>query len=222
MKRKNRMYKNILFDMDGTLINSYEGIYRAYQYTFEKLDLKFPGKQFVQKAIGAPLPYAFEHLCGMDPKLAAYAIFHYRTYYADTGKHQAFVYDGIQKTLDTLQKKGCFLGVVTLKREDFAIDILKEMDLFSYFDLICGIDTGSRLSKADLIQKCLCKAGLDREKTLLVGDSIFDSAGAEKTGIDFMAVTYGFGFTNSESLLDKKIKMIVTSAHDIASKILKA
>jgi len=60
------MYNCILFDMDGTLVNSYEGIYHAYRVTMEKLGHPFGGEAFVRRAIGAPLPWVFQHLCRME------------------------------------------------------------------------------------------------------------------------------------------------------------
>ena len=75
------MYKCIVFDMDGTLVNSYQGIESAYRRTFAELGRDFPGEAFVRRAIGAPLPQVFEKMCGMNPEETADAVRAYRAYY---------------------------------------------------------------------------------------------------------------------------------------------
>lgn len=210
------MYRCIIFDMDGTLVNSYEGIYHAYEWTMKKAGLPFGGHSFVQKAIGAPLPYVFEQLCGMDCESSRQCIQYYREYYAQKGKYQAKAYDGMEETLIKLRQEGFFLGTATLKKESFAKEILKELGLLSYFDLVCGMDEDDRLTKADLIRRCIRYAQVKKSETVLVGDSEFDLDGARETGIAFLAVTYGFGFQDENVLKEQKIAMIADTAQEIA------
>lgn len=188
------MYSCVLFDMDGTLVNSYEGIYHAYAWTMEQMGLPFSGRSFVERVIGAPLVYVFQKFCGLGPEDTAQAIELYRDYYAEKGKRQAKAYDGIAHALCVLKRAGCFLGVATLKRETFAKEILDALGLLSYFDVVCGMDAGDQLHKADLIRRCMTAAGAEPADTLLIGDSAFDGQGAGEAGVDFLAVTYGFGF----------------------------
>ena len=74
------MYNCVLFDMDGTLINSYAGIFHGYQRAFAQLGEKFPGEDLVRRAIGAPLPEVFERLCGFRPEQTRMAVRYYRQY----------------------------------------------------------------------------------------------------------------------------------------------
>ena len=110
------MYNCVLFDMDGTLINSYAGIFHGYQRAFAQLGEKFPGEDLVRRAIGAPLPEVFERLCGFRPEQTRMAVRYYRQYYDEKGKHEAFAYAGIADTLSRLKAAGYFLGTATLKR----------------------------------------------------------------------------------------------------------
>ena len=210
-----KRYRCILFDMDGTLVDSYEGIFHAYRWTMEQMGRAFEGDPFVRRAIGAPLIWVFENLCGMDFPSAEQAAAQFRAYYAREGKHQVKVYDGMEETLCRLKAAGCFLGAATLKQEHFAKEILKEQGLLAYFDAVCGMDAEDRLTKADLIRRCMQAAKAGKEETILVGDSIFDAAGAAEAGVAFMAVTYGFGFHGQENPREHGAAMIAETAGEI-------
>lgn len=211
-----KRYRCVLFDMDGTLVDSYEGIFHAYRWTMEQMGREFGGDGFVRRAIGAPLLWVFENLCGMDQPSAEQAAARFRAYYAREGKHQVKVYDGMEETLRRLKAAGCFLGTATLKREPFAKEILKEQGLLSYFDVVCGMDAGDHLTKADLVRRCMQAAKSEKEDTVLVGDSKFDAAGAKEAGVAFLAVTYGFGFHDRENPGDYGAVMIAEDAGVIA------
>lgn len=214
------MYNCILFDMDGTLVNSYEGIYHAYRVTMEKLGHPFGGEAFVRRAIGAPLPWVFQHLCRMEEDAVSQAVRYYRSYYAERGKHQASVYDGMANTLSRLKKAGCYLATATLKKEIFAREMLKELGLFSCFDVVYGADEEGRLTKADLIRKCMEAAGATAGDTILVGDSPFDADGAAEAGTAFLGVTYGFGFRDREAAQAKGASLIADTPAEIAALLL--
>ncbi len=192
------MAKCVVFDMDGTLVNSFEGIFHAYRWAFQKLGRPFPGEVFVQKAVGAPPKLVFERFCGMDPDTAAQAVGHYRQYYAEKGQYQATVYAGMAEALRSLRDAGCLLGVATLKNEGFARDMLSRLGLLAHFHTVCGMDADDRLTKAALLRRCMQRMKSAPEETVLVGDSAFDLQGAGEAGAAFLPVTYGFGFQSRE------------------------
>lgn len=192
------MYSCVLFDMDGTLVDSYPGIYQAYRYAFEKMGLPFGGKAFVSRAIGAPLPHVFTRLCGLSPEKATQAIGHYRQYYDQQGKHQAAPYPGVERMLRQLRSAGRYLATATLKKEEFAREMLAEQGLLPYFHDVFGADAQGNRSKADLVRLGCAAAGASPGETVLVGDSVFDAEGAQAAGVAFLAVTYGFGFSSVE------------------------
>lgn len=213
------MYKCIVFDMDGTLVNSYQGIYQAYKAAFERMGRKWKGDSFVRRAIGAPLPFVFGQLCGMRQEEVLRAIGYYRAYYGEKGWRELQVYPGIKETLQELRRRNYFLGIATLKKEKFAEEILKEQGIFSYFDVVCGMDEQDRFAKSDLIRRCMEKAGAQPGETILIGDSEFDAQGAKQAGVDFLAVTYGFGFSDKEACRRENIQKIAESPADILLQI---
>lgn len=194
------MIRCILFDVDGTLIDSYPGILNAYRFTFERLGLEFPGEGFVKQAIGGSLPNAFERLYGMGHTKAQEAIRHYRAYYSARGRHEASVYPGIPEALAKIKASGLLTGTATLKSERFATEMLGELQLLPLFDAVCGMDGGNTLSKSRLIVRCLERLHMRPDDAVLVGDSLFDANGAVEAGVRFLPVTYGYGFRDHESL----------------------
>ncbi|MGI6011843.1 MAG: HAD family hydrolase [Ruminococcus sp.] len=216
------MYKCILFDLDGTLVNSFEGICHAYEMAFQKIKKPFPGKDFVRKAIGAPLPFAFRHLAGVAEEEIVQAVACYREYYHAEGIREAFVYEGVQKVLAELKARGCFLGTATLKKEEFARKMLQQLGLLSYFSAVCGTDEKDSATKAELILRAMKLAQADRRNTILVGDTPYDERGAGEAGVDFLAVTYGFGFCGSKPQEISRAVYVAQKASEILPFLIRA
>lgn len=208
------MYKCILFDMDGTLVNTYEGIYNSYKYALEQMNLPFHGDSFVGKVIGAPLLSVFTEYFRLNEQISLQAVEYYRKYYSAKGKNEAVLYDGIDDILQQLKKHGYLLGVATLKRESFATEILNTLNIHKYFDIVCGIDENDSLSKTDLILKCIHILNVSNINTILVGDSEYDAKGAADANIDFLAVLYGFGFKDETSLKENPATFVAKSPYE--------
>lgn len=211
------MYKFVLFDMDGTLVNTYQGIYHSYEYAAKKLGIEFQGEKFVGNVIGVPLMSVFTDWLLLSQEDARKGIEYYRKYYAERGKNEASVYEGIKESLSKLKREEYVLGIATLKRETFAEEILKNLGLDIYFDVVYGIDDNDSLTKSKLIEKCISKMHALKKDTILVGDSEYDYEGARAVEIDFLAVSYGFGFRDSEYFKKNKISLVAHSGFDIAS-----
>ncbi len=209
------MYRCVLFDLDGTLANTYKGICSSYQYAFRKMGLSFPSNTFVKEAIGAPLLSVFRERFSLTEEEALEAVAFYREYYASKGKYEATVYEGMKETLTKLKEKGLLTGVATLKRHEFAEEMLEALGLSQYFDIVCGIDDRDRLSKADLLKKCTDYLKVGADQAILVGDSFYDFEGARKANMDFMAVTYGFGYSEDEMPEVRETDFVVRHPKDI-------
>ena len=191
-------YKNVLFDLDGTLTDSSEGIIKCVLYTYEKLGVEPPEASLLPTFIGPPLDGSFIR-CGIKEEDSRHAVDVYRERYNTIGKFENNPYPGIIELLDKLKKEGINLYVATSKPEKTSMDILEHFNMTGYFTEIAGATfSAKRQNKDDVIEYLLEKMGAknDKEtlaKTVMVGDTTYDVTGAAKFGIPCVAVTWGFG-----------------------------
>lgn len=186
------MKKTILFDLDGTLTDSGEGIINCVIYALEHFGLPIPPRDSLRYFVGPPLHESFIKQ-GIPAHLAEEAVAVYRERYIPIGKFENTPYDGIRELLEALKNQGHTLYVATSKPEQMSIDILEHFDLARYFDRICGasMDT-SRSNKEAVIAYLLEQNGRD-ENTVMVGDTKFDVIGAKFHGIPCIGISWGYG-----------------------------
>lgn len=195
-------YKYILFDLDGTLTESAEGIRYSLGKAIAELQAPMPDLDDYTLYIGPPLIDTFRGLCGLGEEDSRRGVMLYRDYYDAEGKYKNKPYSGIRELLVQLRENGARLAVCTSKYEKFAEEILGITGLECCFDAVCGSTLdGSRKDKRDLIPYAVSSLGgsidEDREKTVMLGDTWFDARGARLCGVDFIGVTYGYGDFNS-------------------------
>lgn len=184
-------YEMVIFDVDGTLLNTTEGIEAAVQYTIKVSGLpKLPQEQ-IRTFIGPPIQDSFSRAYKITDKerLQELATV-FRNRYKDFELLKAKPYDGIYEVCERLSESGVRMAVATYKREDYAISIMKHFGFDRYMESIYGGDHENKLKKADIIQKCLRGS----RAAVMIGDTMHDAAGAREADIDFIGVTYGFGF----------------------------
>lgn len=184
----------VVFDFDGTIADTSEGIIDAHKYTLGVTGKEVPSDETLHGVIGGNLLKTYMATFGFSEDDAREALKIYRKRYAEVGIHKAKVYPGFEELLGLLKSNGYKIGVATLKAEIFAKQMLQEMGINQYFDEVCGMDINDRLDKAGLIVKCAQLCGVELSSVMLVGDSNNDLIGAETAGVHFIGVTYGFGF----------------------------
>ena len=195
---KNRK-KLIIFDLDGTLLDTSEGILHCYHKTASMLNLKKNPVENDSVVIGGPLSDGFRTLYDIpDEETLAKAIDTYRKLYANEGTTKFSAYNGIDTALNKLKSDGYQLGVATLKLEEYAKSMLKNAGLAKYFDIIHGWDGTEKSTKAYTVTKVLFEQKCLAKNAVLVGDSVYDKNGAEIAGVDFLGVTYGFGIKKGD------------------------
>jgi phosphoglycolate phosphatase len=186
------MKKAILFDLDGTLTDSGEGIMKCAKLALDNYGIDVPNFEDLRVFVGPPLVDSFVRF-GVPAEEANNAVAIYRSRYLTVGKFENFPYPGIEALLQKLKADGHSLYVATSKPESTSIEILEHFGLAGYFDIICGatMDT-SRNSKAKVIAYLLSQTGR-AEHTVMVGDTAFDVIGARAHGIPTVGVSWGYG-----------------------------
>lgn len=184
--------KAVLFDLDGTLTDSGEGIINCAILALEHFGLPIPSREEMRVFVGPPLSETFVEY-GVPADKTDEAIAVYRSRYIPIGKFENRPYDGIRELLEELTRRGHKLYVATSKPEGMSIDILNHFDLAKYFTMICGAALDlSRNSKEAVIAYLLEKSG-EKENMVMVGDTKFDVIGAKHHGIPCIGVSWGYG-----------------------------
>lgn len=191
-----KAYKNILFDLDGTISDSAAGIINAFEYAFAKMGAALPKRETLISYIGPPLEYSLaNHFSGANlRKFRDY----YREYYLDKGMGENVLYEGIEDLLASLKGQGYRLFVATCKATYNAKDVVTSFGIADYFEAIQGVEEGVR-DKSDVIKRVMDEYRLQPKDTLFVGDTRHDTIGAYENNIDMCFVTYGFGKLESVS-----------------------
>lgn len=210
------MFRTILFDLDGTLVNSQEGITKSIQHAMKALDKPEPSHEQLLPCIGPPLIDSFQNILGLDYQLASQAVDLYRQRYGEIGKFELFPYEGIKELLETLNNLGYTLYVATSKPQPVALEIVNHTGLSCYFNKVYGACLDGRYNhKPELLNHLIEEEGLDKEQTLMVGDRKFDLIGASANNMSSLGVTYGFG--SLDELQEHQATYIAHSPSDIAS-----
>lgn len=193
--------KSVFFDLDGTIVDSSEGIYASVQYAMTKLGRPSLAEKVLRSFIGPPLKDSFIKL-GMTEAEAKQGVAFYRENYRQGAVLQVQVYDGMSELLQQLAANPQVkVYLATSKPEEFAKQILSHFQLAVYFDGIYGADMeGHRVAKADVLAYALANAGsVDRQQAWMIGDRQHDMVGALDNQVTPVGVLWGFG--DQEELL---------------------
>lgn len=199
MKRK---YDAVVFDVDGTLLDTTEGVAAAVEYTIAVTGLKPLKRQEILTFIGPPVQDSFRRIYGIEGERLQELATVFRDRYKEHELLKAKPYEGIYEVLDQISGQGIPIAVATYKRQDYAETILKHFGFEQYTSVIYGADHENKLKKVDIIVKCLQEIGVaDRNRAVMVGDSSHDALGAEQVGMHFLGVTYGFEFHSPSDVM---------------------
>ncbi|WP_459481782.1 HAD family hydrolase [Clostridium saccharoperbutylacetonicum] len=188
-------FEYILFDLDGTITDSGEGITKSVQYALKDFGIEVENIKELNKFIGPPLKDSFKRFYNFDDEKAELGLRKYREYYADKGIYENSLYDGIVEVLDKLKKSNKKIILATSKPEVYAKEILKYFKIDEYFTFVGGADfEETRVSKGDVIKFVLKEAQVsDLSKTIMIGDREHDIIGAKENNIKSIGVLYGYG-----------------------------
>ncbi len=208
------MGKTILFDLDGTLTDSGEGIINCAALALEHFGLPVPSREAMRVFVGPPLHETFVKF-GVPEEKADEAIAVYRSRYTTVGLFENIPYPGIEDLLKKLKARGHRLMVATSKPEEMSVRILDKFGLSAYFDRICGASMDrSRVCKEDVIAYLLslCDPG---EGIIMVGDTHYDVEGAAAHGIPTIGVSWGYGTV--EDMVKAGAKAIACTMEELSA-----
>ena len=184
----------VLFDLDGTLIDSEPGITACLAHAFERIGAELPPRDVLRSWIGPPFRQTFPSVLGDDEARIVAAIDHYRDRFEDIGWSEHAVYAGIPELIAALAAQGDALAVVTTKPESQARLIVDNFEFAGAFARVYGpVDRHAHRSKAEMIAEALDDFGARAEHATMIGDRHFDIEGAHANRVRGIGVAWGFG-----------------------------
>ena len=205
----------VLFDLDGTLIDSAAGIFSSLDHAFAQVGVALPPREVLRGWIGPPFHQSFPSVLGDDAQLVETTIAHYREHYIATGWSGHSVYPGVAEVIAGLVANGCRLAVVTTKVIVQARKIVAALPFGSAFTQVYGAEPETTHSaKAEMIAQALRDFATLPEHAAMIGDRHFDIAGARATGVRAIGVSWGFG--SVEELTQAGAHALAHTPHDLA------
>lgn len=206
--------KYILFDLDGTITDSCEGIVNSVRYALKKFEIIEYDTEVLYKFIGPPLLDSFMKYYGFSKEKAVTAVKYYREYYSKTGIFENRLYEGIGELLKELHQNGKRVILATSKPEKFADIILEHFNISKYFDFVGGATMNEKRSqKEEVIDYILKSQNISPDNAVMIGDTKFDIIGAHMFGMEAIGVLYGFG--SEQDLIDANADHIVANVNEL-------
>jgi len=210
-------YKNILFDLDGTLTDPALGITSCVAYALGKYGIEVSDLSTLNCFIGPPLLWSFSHYYGMSDEEASQCVKYYRERFSTIGMFENHVYEGIPELLSALKSVGYRLIIATSKPEEFTNIILHHFDLMQYFAFVGGNTLSEQRPTKDAVIRYVMDSVPDvtAENSIMVGDREHDIFGAKANGLRSIGVLYGYGDENELDAAgaDRIVKTVADLSH---------
>lgn len=210
--------KTILFDLDGTLTDSGEGIINCATLALRTLGLHVPDREQMRLFVGPPLRESFQKF-GVRPEDTERAVEVYRSRYVPIGMFENTPYPGIPALLGALREAGHQLFVATSKPETMAVAILERFGLARYFHRICGATMDDSRDSKDKVIGYLLSLAEHTDDVVMIGDTSFDVLGAAVHKIPTIGVSWGYG--DADEMLKAGAKAIVDSPAQLLELLLR-
>ena len=186
----------IIFDFDGTVADTGEGILKSLQYSFEAMGDPVPDLSDLEKFIGPPVYYSYTTFYGISEDKVDLYVKKYRERYREKGIYESKVYLGVKELIIFLKEKNVKIGIASSKPEQLIYAVADYLGITNLFDAIVGVksDNSKHSTKAGLITQAMVDMGAtDKSKVLMVGDRKFDIDGAAGAGVKSCGALWGYG-----------------------------
>lgn len=207
-------FESAIFDLDGTVVNSGEGIVKSVSYALEKMGIVDYNESENYRFIGPPLIESFMKFYSMTREEARCAVECFRERYNVAGVYECSIYPGVRELLFELKKRGVKLYIGSSKPEKYVRQILENEELAYLFDFISGATLdGSIETKEQVLNQLFDNASVDKSTTVMIGDRYHDIDGAHAVGLPCISVLFGFG--DEAEFIAHGADYIAASAEDI-------
>lgn len=188
------MYSAVIFDFDGTICDTGEGIKKSAKYALESFDIPCPEWDELDFFIGPPLLVTFQERFNQTPTDADLLVKKFRERYTNVGLYESHLYDGVEELLKNLKNDGIKIGIASSKPKDYVDKLLTKFGIIDYFDSICAVSFQADCeSKISIIHRCVAELEEDNKSIIMVGDTAFDIDGANENMLDSVGVIWGYG-----------------------------
>lgn len=212
------MYRYVLFDFDGTVYDTVEGITKSVQYALAKHGISAELSE-LRCFAGPPLADKFMELYSVTDEQARQLVEDYRERYRPIGLMECQLFEGMKELLVKLKEKGIKTAITTMKPQEMAEMLLEREGMIPLFDVIYGSTLTQNVSKQKLVEMAMDTLNADKADTILVGDTKYDIHGAHQAGIAAVGVRYGYAAENE--LEDAGADFIVDTMQELEAFLLK-
>lgn len=209
----------IIFDFDGTIADTRKGVFDSIRYALTSYGYEVPDENVLNSFLGPPLHESFMKTTLCDDEMAEKLTAKYREMYADNAMFRLELFDGVEELLKALKENNVRMAIASSKPENFFSKLLDHLGITKYFDVVCGASLSDiHNTKQQIIARAMQNLSADREKTLMVGDRVFDIEGAKENKIKSAGVVFGSDFT--EELENAGADFIVTTTKQLLKEVL--
>lgn len=214
------MYRYILFDLDGTLTDSREGIVHCVRETIRGYGDPEPPEETLLRFIGPPLQDSFIRFCGYSPEKAAEAVERFRLIYEPVGQYENRAAPGMTEVMGRLKAQGRVLALASSKPENLCVSICARFGFTPHLTALVGSPPHGDWEKEDVVREALRQLGVtDPAQALMVGDRKFDVLGARARGVDCAGVEF-FGYAPPGELEEAGAVAVVKTPEELEEWIL--
>lgn len=214
-------FRNYIFDLDGTLINSLQEVFRCFRVAFSEANYPINEENLTEDVIGPPLREIVKLIAPelKDDAIIDNIVSHFREDYDNTEKDCSFLFDGTKELLNAMKNDGCKLFMATYKPMKPTMRIIEYFELENLFDDIYGIDKfGKHITKTQMLNDIVTKYGLKKSETVMIGDAHTDVIAAREAGVTGIGALWGYGKDKSE--LTKNSDYTLKSIKDLEKSLL--